>query len=110
MNPHTRSSLFLTNVASPFCQFLQVLHLFIIKVLSPLISRHYTNNQFLRLSCIAKVPKLEELHTAYKDRVFEIVCVSFEYNYDDWKQGLEDNEVPRIHNADLRRQYEIADV
>ena len=55
--------------------------------------------------CIAKVPKLVELHAAYKDRVLETVYVSF----DDRKRGLEDNEVPGVQIADLRRQYELAD-
>ncbi len=51
--------------------------------------------------CIAKFPKLEELHAAYKDKGFEIVFVSLDDNYEDWKQGLEDNKVPGIHVADL---------
>lgn len=59
--------------------------------------------------CAAKFPKLGELRTAYKDDGFEIVLVSLDDNYDDWKQGLEDIEAPGVHDADLRRQSEIAD-
>lgn len=59
--------------------------------------------------CIAKVSQLEEIHTAGKDRVLEFVFVSFDEHYDDWKQGLGDNEVPGVHNNDLRRQYQLVE-
>ena len=51
--------------------------------------------------CIDKLPKLKELHTAYKDEGFEIVFVSIDDTYDDWKDGCEQHEVPGVNVGDL---------
>ena len=51
--------------------------------------------------CVEKLPKLKELHAAYKDQGFEIVFVSIDDKYDDWKEGSEKHEVPGVNVADL---------
>lgn len=51
--------------------------------------------------CIDKLPKLKELHTAFKDEGFEIVFVSIDDTYDDWKDGCEQHEVPGVNVGDL---------
>lgn len=51
--------------------------------------------------CINKLPELKELHTAYRDEGFEIVFVSIDDTYDDWKDGCEEYEVPGINVGDL---------
>lgn len=51
--------------------------------------------------CVEKLPKLKELHTTYKDQGFEIVFVSIDDNYDDWKEGSEKHEVPGVNVGDL---------
>lgn len=51
--------------------------------------------------CIAKFPKLIEMHTTYKDDGFEILLVSIDDTYEDWKKGSEAHEVPGINVGDL---------
>ena len=51
--------------------------------------------------CIAKFPKLKELHTTYQDDGFEIVLVSIDDTYEDWQVGSEGHEVPGINLGDL---------
>ena len=51
--------------------------------------------------CVEKLPKLKELRTQYKDRGFEIVFVSIDDTYDDWKEGSEKHEIPGINVGDL---------
>lgn len=51
--------------------------------------------------CIAKLPKLKELHSAYKEEGFEIVFVSIDDSYDDWQEGVEAHQVPGINVGDL---------
>ena len=51
--------------------------------------------------CIAKLPKLKEFHDAYKDEGFEIVFVSIDETYEEWKEAREAHEVPGINVADL---------
>lgn len=51
--------------------------------------------------CVEKLPKLKELRTQYKDRGFEIVFVSIDDTYDDWKDGSEKHEIPGINVGDL---------
>lgn len=51
--------------------------------------------------CIEKLPKLKELHTEYQNEGFEIVLVSIDDTYDDWKQGSAAHEVPGINLGDL---------
>ena len=51
--------------------------------------------------CIDKLPKLKEMHTEYKDKGFEIVFVSIDDTYEDWKEGSEQHEVPGVNVGDL---------
>lgn len=51
--------------------------------------------------CINKLPKLKELHTAYSEEGFEIVFVSIDDTYDDWKDGSEKHTVPGVNVGDL---------
>ena len=51
--------------------------------------------------CIAKLPKLKEFHDAYKDKGFEIVFVSIDETFEEWKEAREAHEVPGINVADL---------
>lgn len=51
--------------------------------------------------CIAKFPKLKELHTTYQDDGFEIILVSIDDTYEDWQVGSEGHEVPGINLGDL---------
>ena len=51
--------------------------------------------------CIAKLPKLKEFHDTYKDEGFEIVFVSIDETYEEWKEAREAHEVPGINVADL---------
>ena len=51
--------------------------------------------------CIDKLPKLKELHTTYRDEGFEIVFVSIDDTYDDWKDGSEKHAVPGVNVGDL---------
>lgn len=51
--------------------------------------------------CIAKLPKLKEMHAEYKDRGFEIVFVSIDDTYEDWKAGSVAHEVPGVNLGDL---------
>ncbi len=51
--------------------------------------------------CIAKLPKLKEMHAAYKDKGFEIVFVSIDDTYEDWKAGSVAHEVPGVNVGDL---------
>lgn len=51
--------------------------------------------------CIEKLPKLKELHTTYQDAGFEIVFVSIDDTYDEWKDGSEEHDVPGVNVGDL---------
>ena len=51
--------------------------------------------------CIAKLPKLKEFHDAYRDDGFEIVFVSIDETFEEWKEAREAHEVPGINVADL---------
>lgn len=51
--------------------------------------------------CVAKIPDLKKFHSEYKDKGFEIVFVSIDDTYDDWKTGSDGHEVPGINVADL---------
>lgn len=51
--------------------------------------------------CVEQLPKLKELHAAYEDQGFEIVFVSIDDTYDDWKEGSEKHEVPGVSVGDL---------
>jgi len=51
--------------------------------------------------CIEKIPKLKEFHTEYKDKGFEVVFVSIDDTYEDWKTGSDGHNVPGINVADL---------
>lgn len=51
--------------------------------------------------CIDKLPKLKELHAAYNDEGFEIVFVSIDDTYEDWKDGCVQHAVPGVNVGDL---------
>ena len=51
--------------------------------------------------CIASIPKLKELYTEYQDYGFEIVFVSIDEEYDDWKGESERQEIPWVNVGDL---------
>ena len=51
--------------------------------------------------CIDKLPKLNELHADYRDKGFEIVFVSIDDTYEDWKKGSEKHDVPGVNVGDL---------
>ena len=51
--------------------------------------------------CVEKIPKLKEFHAEYNDKGFEVVFVSIDDAYEDWKTGSDGHEVPGINVADL---------
>ena len=51
--------------------------------------------------CIEKLPKLRELHSEYRTGGFEIVFVSIDDTYEEWKNGSEKHEVPGVNVGDL---------
>ncbi|MXW52846.1 MAG: TlpA family protein disulfide reductase [Gammaproteobacteria bacterium] len=51
--------------------------------------------------CIVTIPKLKELHSEYKDDGFEIVFVSIDEEFDDWKGESERQELPWVNVGDL---------
>ena len=51
--------------------------------------------------CIVTIPKLKELHSEYKDDGFEIVFVSIDEEYDDWKGESDRQELPWVNVGDL---------
>ncbi len=51
--------------------------------------------------CIDKLPKLKELHSEYRNKGFEIVFVSIDDTYEDWKKGSEKHDVPGVNVGDL---------
>jgi len=51
--------------------------------------------------CIATIPKLKELYADYKDQGFEIVFVSIDDEYDNWKNESDKQELEWINLGDL---------
>lgn len=51
--------------------------------------------------CIASIPKLKELYADYQDKGFEIVFVSIDDEYDDWKNESDKQELAWINLGDL---------
>lgn len=51
--------------------------------------------------CIEKLPKLRELHSEYRNDGFEIVFVSIDDTYEDWKNGSETHDIPGVNVGDL---------
>ena len=49
--------------------------------------------------CIKKIPDLKQLYADHGEKGFEIVFVSIDYDYDDWKEASGEYELPWI---DLR--------
>lgn len=47
--------------------------------------------------CIASIPKLKELYADYQDKGFEIVFVSIDDEYDDWKNESDKQELAWIN-------------
>ena len=51
--------------------------------------------------CIDKLPKLNELHSEYQNEGFEIVFVSIDDTYEEWKVGSEKHDVSGLNVGDL---------
>lgn len=52
--------------------------------------------------CIADFPELKKLYTAYNDEGFEIVGVSIDDNMEDWKDGVDEHELPWVNLGELK--------
>lgn len=52
--------------------------------------------------CIADFPELKKLYTAYNDEGFEIVGVSIDDNMADWKEGVDEHELPWVNLGELK--------
>ncbi|MCY3540467.1 MAG: TlpA disulfide reductase family protein [Gammaproteobacteria bacterium] len=52
--------------------------------------------------CIADFPELKKLYSAYSDEGFEIVGVSIDDNMEDWKEGVEEHELPWVNLGELK--------
>lgn len=55
--------------------------------------------------CIETIPPLKELHADYKDKGFEIVFISIDAKYDDWKNESDKQELPWINLGDLDGEF-----
>lgn len=51
--------------------------------------------------CIEAIPKLKELYADYKNKGFEIVFISIDDEYDDWKNESDKQELAWINLGDL---------
>ena len=52
--------------------------------------------------CIADFPELKKLYSAYSDEGFEIVGVSIDDNMEDWKEGVDEHELPWVNLGELK--------
>ena len=52
--------------------------------------------------CIADFPELKRLYSAYEDEGFEIVGVSIDDNMEDWKEGVDEHELPWVNLGELK--------
>lgn len=52
--------------------------------------------------CIADFPELKKLHAAYADEDFEIVGVSIDSTMEDWKDGVDEHELPWINLGEVK--------
>ena len=52
--------------------------------------------------CIADFPELKKLYAAYNDEGFEIVGVSIDDNMEDWKEGVEEHDLPWVNLGELK--------
>ncbi|MXZ43717.1 MAG: TlpA family protein disulfide reductase [Gammaproteobacteria bacterium] len=52
--------------------------------------------------CIADFPELKKLYSAYEDEGFEIVGVSIDDNMEDWKEGVDEHELPWVNLGELK--------
>ncbi|MCY4142709.1 MAG: TlpA disulfide reductase family protein [Gammaproteobacteria bacterium] len=55
--------------------------------------------------CIETIPQLKELHADYKDKGFEIVFISIDAKYDDWKNESDKQELPWLNLGDLDGEF-----
>ena len=55
--------------------------------------------------CIETIPQLKELHADYKHKGFEIVFISIDAKYDDWKNESDKQELPWINLGDLDGEF-----
>ena len=51
--------------------------------------------------CVAKFPYLLEIYEDYHANGFEIVTISIDYTYEDWKNSSADQDLPWINLADI---------
>ena len=51
--------------------------------------------------CIAKFPYLSELYEDYSTNGFEIVTVSIDYTFEDWKNASIEQDIPWLNVADI---------
>ena len=52
--------------------------------------------------CIADFPELKKLYAAYNDEGFEIVGVSIDDNMEDWKESVDEHELPWVNLGELK--------
>ena len=52
--------------------------------------------------CIADFPDLKKLYAAYSDEGFEIIGVSIDDNMEDWKEGVDEHELPWVNLGELK--------
>ena len=52
--------------------------------------------------CIADFPDLKKLYAAYSDEGFEIIGVSIDDNMQDWKEGVDEHELPWVNLGELK--------
>ena len=52
--------------------------------------------------CIADFPELKKLYSAYNDDGFEIVGVSIDDNMEDWKESVDEHELPWVNLGELK--------
>lgn len=56
--------------------------------------------------CIKKIPDLKKLHANHGGKGFEIVSVSIDRDYDDWKEASNEHELPWIDLRDTANRSE----
>ena len=51
--------------------------------------------------CIATFPELRKLYTSYKEKGFEIVLVSIDDTFEEWKEASREHDLPWLNVADI---------
>ena len=55
--------------------------------------------------CIAMFPDLKKLYANYSDQGFEIVSVSVDMNFQDWKDSTDENVIPWINLGEIGDEF-----